>query len=49
MHHRDTIDASMTHVNARVMERMQVCDAQPLSPLRERLRALRAQQERDAA
>ncbi len=49
LHHRATIDAYITRVNAHVATRMQAYATQPPSPLMERLRALRAQQERDAA
>jgi uncharacterized protein (DUF433 family) len=49
LHHRDAVDAYIARVNAAYRARMQAQDAQPASPLMQRLRALRAQQEHQAA
>lgn len=49
LHNRAAVDAYIDRVSAAYRERMQAYDAQPASPLTQRLRALRAQQEQHAA
>lgn len=49
LHNRAAVDAYIQRVSAAYRERMQVYDAQPASPLMQRLRTLRAQQEQHAA
>lgn len=49
LHNRDAMDAYMARVTAHYLGRIQTYDAQPPSPLVQRLRALRAQGEQHAA
>jgi uncharacterized protein (DUF433 family) len=49
LHNREALDAYIARVTAQYVGRMQAYDAQPPSPLMQRLRALRSQGEQHAA